>query len=248
MKTIQIKIIYIILLALISPNINAQAVKQSAFTFNYNYQIPIGNLANNFGNNSSIGTSYFIELSNNIIIGMEGNFIFGGKIKDVTIFEGISNESGAIIGADGRYANVNLMQRGFDSYLFAGYALHFLKNNLSGIYITHGLGYLQHKIFIDTKNQNLPQLNEDMKKGYDRFSNGLSTKTSIDYKYYNRKGRFQISLGLNYTMAYTQNKRVYDFAKNEYYSDRKSWDKLFGCKVEVIIPINKRNEEKFHYY
>lgn len=248
MKTIQIRIIYIILLALISTHINAQAVKQSAFTFNYNYQIPIGNLAINFSNNSSIGTSYFIELNNNIIVGMEGNFIFGGKIKDSTIFDRISNESGAIIGADGRYANVNLMQRGFDSYLFAGYALHFLKNNLSGIYITQGLGYLQHKIFIDTKNQNLPQLNEDMKKGYDRFSNGLSTKTSIDYKYYNRKGRFQISLGLNYTMAYTQNKRVYNFAKKEYYSDKKNWDKLFGCKVEIIIPINKRNEEEFHYY
>ena len=78
------------------------------------------------------------------------------------------------------------MQRGLYSHVFSGYALHFLENNLSGIYISTGIGYLQHQIFIDTKNQNIPQLDEEMKKGYDRFSNGLSTKFSIDYKYYNK--------------------------------------------------------------
>ena len=87
-----------------------------------------------------------------------------------------------------------------------------------------------------------------MKKGYDRFSNGYSTKFSVDYKYYHKNGRLQISSGLNYTMAYTKNQRAYNFAMNEYYSNKRTWDQLLGINIELIIPIDRKNEEKFHYY
>ena len=128
------------------------------------------------------------------------------------------------------------------------FIFHLSKKTLSGIYVTQGFGYLQHQIFIDTKNQDIPQLNEDMKKGYDRFSNGFSTKSSIDYKYYDKNGKFQISLGTNYTIAHTKIQRTYDFANNKYYSNKKSWDQLLGIKIEIIIPIHRKNEEIFHYY
>jgi hypothetical protein len=248
MGTKQMSKICIALISIVFLNTNAQENKQSAFTFNYNYQIPIGELANTFGNNSAIGVSYFMQKTNNIIFGIEGNYMFGSDIKDATIFNNISTSNNAIIGADGHYANINIMQRGFDSYLFAGYAFHFSESNLSGIYFSQGLGYLQHQIFIDTKNQNVPQLDEEMKKGYDRFSNGLSTKLSADYRYFHKEGRFQISSGLNYTMAYTKNQRLYDFANNKYYIGNRTWDQLLGIKIEIIIPIHRQNEEKFHYY
>ena len=54
-------------------NVNAQENKQSAFTFNYNYQIPTADLANTFGNNSAIGASYFSETANNLFYGIEGS-------------------------------------------------------------------------------------------------------------------------------------------------------------------------------
>ena len=140
------------------------------------------------------------------------------------------------------------MQRGFDSYLFAGYAFHVSENNLSGFYISQGIGYLQHQILISTKNQNIPQLSEEMKKGYDQLSAGFSTKLSVEYKYYHKKGRFQISSGINYTAAYTKNQRAYNFADNSYYSNTRTWDQLLGYKIELIIPIHRKNEEEFHYY
>jgi hypothetical protein len=34
----------------------------------------------------------------------------------------------------------------------------------------------------------------------------------------------------------------------EYTPNTKSWDKLAGVKVGVIIPIQRKNEEEFHYY
>ena len=240
--------IFIAILLIAFMSSNAHDNKQAAFAFNYTYQIPIGELSQKYGNNSAVGGTYFLENKNNIIIGIEGNYIFGNNIKDSTIFDNITTSTGAIIGADGNYANINLMQRGFDSHIFIGYAFHFSQENLSGIYVYQGIGYLQHQIFIDTKNQNVPQLSEEMKKGYDNFSNGISTKFNLDYKYYHKKGRFQISSGLNYTIAYTKNQRPYNFANQEYYNSVRKWDKLLGCKIEVIIPINRKNEEEFHYF
>lgn len=248
MKLIIIKTFCIVILLVICTNTSAQDNKQSAFTFSYNYQFPFGSIANTFGNNSAIGTSYFLETSKNYIFGLEGNYIFGSSIIDETIFDNINTSSGSIIGGDGRFANINLMETGFDSYIFGGYCFHFSDKNFSGIYISQGIGYLQYKILIDTKNQNIPQLNEDMKRGYDRFTNGFSTKISIDYKYYHKSGMLQISSGINYAMAYTKVQRSYDFKNNLEYLDSRSWDQLLGLKFEIIIPINRDNDEKFHYF
>ena len=248
MKFHKLKSKYLLLFSIVILDLKAQESNQSAFTFNYNYQMPIGSSTSPFGNNSAVGSSYFFELDKNIIFGVEANYLFGTDMNDSTIFENISTSNGGIIGADGYYANINLMQRGLDSYLFTGYAIHPSRINSSGFYILQGFGYIEKKIFIDTKNQNVPQLDENMKKGYDQFSNGFSTKTSIDYKYYHNKGRFQMSIGVNYTMTYIKNQREYDFVNNKYYSSKRTWEKLLGLKTEIIIPINRKNENQFHYY
>jgi len=226
----------------------AQKNKQSAFDFGYTHQLAIGNLAERFGDNSAIGFSFMQEKENNIFYGIQGNYLFSNNVKDTTIFDNITTSTGAIIGADGQYANINLMERGFDAHLFIGYALHFNEQNLSGFYFSGGLGFLQHQIFIDTKSQNVPQLDEDYKKGYDRLTNGISSKWEATYRYYDKGGKFQMYVGLNMTLAYTKIQREYLFDKMEYTPNTKSWDKLAGVKVGIIIPIHRKNEEEFHYY
>ena len=248
MKKQQMRNILFILLSVVFINLKAQENKQSAFTFNYTYQIPTSDLANTFGDNSAIGASYFSETANNLFYGIEGNYMFGNNVKDSTLFDNISTSTGAIIGDDGHYTNVVLMQRGFDAHLFMGYAFHFKETNLSGIYISQGFGYLQHQIYINTKNQYIPQLDEEMKKGYDRFTNGFSTKLSADYKYYSKKGKFQANAGINYTMAYTKINRSYDFANQQHYPRQMKWDQLIGFKLEIIIPILRKNDEEYHYF
>ena len=226
----------------------AQKNKQIAITLGYTHQLPIGDLADRFGDNSSIGFSFFKEKENNLFYGIEGGYLFGNNVKDSSLFNYINTSAGAIIGADGTYANINLSERGFDVHAFVGYAYHPKENDLSGVYLSLGAGFLQHQIFIDTQNQNVPQLNEEYKKGYDRLTNGISTKWEASYKFYSPNGNFQIYAGLNMTIAYTKNKRPYLFDKSEYTSNTGSWDNLIGINMGVIIPINRKNEEEFHYY
>ena len=225
---------------------NSQKNKQTFFSINYTYQIPKGSLSEKFGDNSSIQITYLIEKPSNLFFGIELGYLFGNNVKDSMLFESISTTDGYIIGSDGRYATELLMQRGFDSYLFLGYAIHSKPNNLSGLYLSAGLGYLQHKIFIDTRNQNLPQLNNEYKKGYDLLTDGISSKLSIDYKYFSRQG-FQFSIGVNYILARTKNQRTYSFNEMLYLSNKKKWDQLLGFKAGIIIPIQKVNQEEYYY-
>jgi len=140
------------------------------------------------------------------------------------------------------------MERGFDAHAFVGYAYHTQKNNLSGVYLSAGVGFLQHQIFIDSKSQNVPQLDEEYKKGYDRLTNGISTKCEVSYKFHSPNGKFQMYAGMNMTIAYTKNKHPYLFDKAEYTSNTGNWDNLLGINMGVIIPIHRKNEEEFHYY
>ena len=65
--------------------------------------------------------------------------MFGNNVKDSTLFDNISTSTGAIIGDDGHYSNVVLMQRGL-MHIFLWVMLFILKkHNLSGIYILKDL-------------------------------------------------------------------------------------------------------------
>ena len=243
------KFVYILIFIFFNLNSYSQIIKQNAFLFDYKLQIPVdGKIYDLFGPNSSINLSYFIEHSNNLFLGVEGGYMFSSNVKDTTILNLISTQTGAIIGGDGYYANVNLMQRGFNTHLFLGYAIHPDPKNLSGFYFSSGIGYLQYKIFIDTKNQYIPNLNEDYKKGYDQLSGGISTKISFDYKYYSKKSDIQFTIGLNYQMAYTKQQRAYNYNTMQYNDNKLITDKILGTRIGIIVPLNKRNTEEFFYY
>ena len=47
--------------------------------------------------------------------------------------------------------------------------------------------------------------------------------------------------------AFTQNRRVYNFGEMHENISNVKMDQLFGIRLGVIIPINRNNEENFHY-
>lgn len=243
-----IKKLHIIFFSCLFINLNAQENKLSAFLIDYSFQMPQGILNERFGNNSAIGFSYMLEKTNNIFYGLGVDYMFGGNIKDSMILEMISAENGEIIAADGGFANVLLYERGFNSHAFIGYAFHLKKESKSGIYLSTGLGYLQHKIRIETRNEELPQLSNEYKKGYDRYTNGLSTKTSISYIYISKKGNFQFSLGCEMIYALTKNRRGYLFDQMQYVEDALRKDILIGIRGGILIPIKRKNSGEFHYF
>ena len=226
----------------------AQKKAFNGFLIDYSYQFPIGILSEKFGNNSNIGINLINKTEDNLFYGFKAGYIFGGKIQDSTIFNNISTENGFVIDGNGTYANIILLQEGFSSNLYAGYAFCFDESNPTGIYLSTGIGFLQHRIRIDTKNQYIPHLNNDYKQGYDQLANGLNTNFSIDYIYYKQNNRLKIFTGIDYSLSFTKERRAYNFTTQSSNEDKIRYDQLLGIHLGIIIPINRKNEEEFHYF
>ena len=221
--------------------------KNKMILFDYSYQVPITNLANDFGNNSSLGLCY-LQNNNDLLLGLDANFMFGSNVKDTNILKLISTDDGFLINASGELDEVLLYERGINTHLMIGKSFRFEENNLTGIYMYGGLGYLQHKIRLESNRTSLPQIEGNYLYGYDKFTNGLSTKICVDYMYFNKKNSIKYHIGTEFINAFTKIKRRYNFAQMEEFDQSLKLDQIIGLRFGVIIPINRNNEGKFHYY
>ena len=226
----------------------AQQREFKGFLIDYSYQFPIAKLSEKFGNNSSIGINLINKTKTKIFYGIKGHYFFGGKIKDSTIFDNISTDNGFVIDGNGTFANILLLQEGLNVTTYAGYAIHLNEKNPTGVYISVGLGLLQHRIRIDTKNQYIPQLSNDYKQGYDQLTNGISTNFVIDYVYFEKNNRLKVFAGIDYTYALTKERRSYYFPDLSPPNNEFRNDQLFGIHIGIIVPVNRKNEEEFHYF
>jgi len=229
-------------------NVKDSAISTSMISLSYSYQFPGGNLSERFASNSSVGGSYFYKTKTNWIGCINGNFMFRDTIKENGILNSISTKDGNIIDGNGIYADIKLYERGFYFDVKAGKLFPvFGSNKNSGIVILGGIGFLQHKIRIENKDNTAPQLKDDYKKGYDRLTNGFAVSEFIGYMYLGNSRLVSFYAGFEFVQAFTKDRRSYNFDLMS--ADKtKRLDILSGFKIGWVIPLYKRSPDKFYYY
>jgi hypothetical protein len=211
------------------------------------YQVPGGDLANRFGNNLSIGGSFSYKSQTNWIIGLDGNFIFGGTIYEPGLFNGISTSQGYIIGTGGIYADIRTYERGYHFNLKVGKLIpKWGPNKNSGPLFTVGGGFLQHKIRIENPSNDAPQLTGDYTAGYDRRTNGFAITEFAGYQYLGNKGKVNFFAGFEFVQAFTQNRRSLNFDTMKH-DDTKRLDLLSGIRVGWIFTMYRRKPQEVYY-
>ena len=141
-----------------------------------------------------------------------------------------------------------MWERGFNSTFKVGKIFPIIgPNPNSGLAVIVGIGYLTHKIRIENRDKTAPQINGDYKKGYDRLAAGLTINQFIGYMHFGNKKILSFYAGIEFTQAWTQSMRVYDFDKRSK-NNSKYFDTLTGIKIAWIIPLYKRLPDKYYYY
>lgn len=228
------------------------SVKDSVFSFTFagvtgGYSQPGGDLADRFGPNFSIGGTVHRKLRSNWLIGIQGDFIFGNEVRENGFLDDFRNSQGALISQDGLYGTVLLYERGWRAEMRVGKILPLLgPNDNSGLLMMAGAGFIQHKIRIESQGDNLPYLQGEYTKGYDRLTNGYCLSEFIGYVNFGNRRRVNFFLGMEATQGFTQSRRDFDFdlrAKD----DRKRNDLLFGVRAGWIIPLYKKIPNAFYY-
>jgi hypothetical protein len=214
----------------------------------YTFQIPEADLADRFGSNHNMGLSFTFKMSHNFMLGVEGNVLFGGNIREDTILDALFTSQGFLIGTNGLAESVILFERGYSFFgKFGKLFPVFHSNPNSGLNVMIGAGFIQHKIKIEDPGKVAPYVTGDFAKGYDRLTNGAAFSQYIGWMNLDRKKLINFNLGIEVVEAFTQNRRDYNFDQMKK-DDSKRLDVLVGLKFSWILPLYGRSESRFYTY
>lgn len=230
-------------------NANDSVVAAFIPTISYAYQIPGGDIANQYGHNSTIGAGLMYKSRKNVLFSLDVNFIFGNDVKNTdSILKMVLTQNGYIIDGNGVYALYSMYERGYSINFRAGKVFNLLAANPnSGVFLMGGIGYLAHRLNIDVQHETAPQIVGDYAKGYDRLTSGFSLNQFIGYYYMGKSRILNFYGGFEFYQAFTKSRRdyIFDLMKKD---DTNHFDLFYGIKIGWMIPIYDRAPDKYYYY
>lgn len=208
-----------------------------------------GDLAERYGFASHLGISANYKTAKNWCYGLEGNFLFGDKIRLSGIFDHLIDAAGNITDINGDIGRILAYERGFNVNASFGKIFPVLSPNTnSGILIHGGIGYTLHKLRIETTDQVIPQLELDYRKGYDRLTSGINFHQFIGYSFLRNSGALNFYAGFYIQEGLTKNRRTIFFDTPTIpVSTKQMIDIQYGFRIGWYIPFYKRKPKEFYY-
>ncbi|WP_462279832.1 hypothetical protein [Salinivirga cyanobacteriivorans] len=247
-KWILIAILLVMIARLSSQTIKDDRILIPMISAELGYNHPGGDFAERFNGSGQVGAAFNLKFKSNIFLGVQGNYLFSQGIKDPEYRDYLENEDGWITNFYGEPGIVAEKLDGFTVSAHVGYIIPVLNPNPnSGIMVSGGMGFMQHKIWIEERGNNIPQLTDEYIKGYDRLCNGLMTKQFLGYMFFQEKAAWNFYAGFEFTQGYTQNRRSWDFIE-ERKIDEKRLDLLYSIKIGWVISLHKRMATEIYYY
>ena len=256
MMSIRFSIFFLIILSAIQ--LSAQEDKTTvkaadlipSFSAYYAYEIPAGDLAIRFGDNHKVGAAFSIKFPNNWIVSLDAGYMFGQNLNEeaYSILDDLKTEDGNITSKYGTPGSILMSERGYTVMFKGGKILPFLQANInSGPFIMGGVGFLQHKIRIDNKSNDTPQVSPEYRPGYDHLTYGIAFNQFVGYRLYARNKMTNFYAGVEWTQALTKNRRGYNYNTMSTEDDLRL-DMLYSFKVGLIIPLVRRSPKDFYTY
>ena len=245
-------ILYILLLAnfaIAQRNVKDSIIGTPWIGIQYGANWTSGDLADRYGFMNHVGIMAGYKTKKNWFWGLESNFMFGNDVIMTGLFDHLIDSQGTITDVNGDIGLVLVYARGLNVNLAIGKVFPVLSpNKNSGIFVHAGVGYLAHKMRVETQEQVIPQLELDYKKGYDRLTIGPNAHQFLGYAYMSNGGFMNFYGGFYTQEGFTQNKRTIFFDQPTIpVSSETRLDIQYGVKVGWFIPFYKRQPKEFYY-
>ncbi len=212
---------------------------------------PGGDLSSDYGSIGEAGGSIQLLTKTGFLLGLEGGFLFGGNVKKDPI-PNLRNPDGTVSGTDGNDAVFKVFQRGsLVPVLRIGYRIPQQKpwirgNQLGGITICGGSGWLRHYTYIQDLSKKTPQFSDNYRIGYDRLATGLFSGLWLGYLYLADHGRINLHFEMGYGMGFTKTAR-YSFVDGSPAGQSRR-DDLFQLRLKLCFAVKSRAENTVYFY
>jgi len=214
----------------------------------YAVEFPTADLSDRFGAFSSFGGQFGLKFKSNIFVGLKAHVLFGNRVKETGILDSIRTSEGGIIEVGGGLNDPLFDMRGYSIFLSGGYIFPvFSPNPNIGIIVSGGIGFVQHKILIEFRDAQIPQLEEEYRKGYDRLSNGIALNQFIGYVYFGNNKLVNFYAGLDITQAWTKNRRGFNFDTRSFDTATR-FDSMIGFRFGWMITLYRRAPQEYYYH
>jgi hypothetical protein len=216
--------------------------------FHYTYTEPSADLAKRFGYFHNIGTGALYKSRNHWLAGYELCYQFGDVVKEPNLFNNLISSTGGIMNSGGYLAQLSVGQRGL--YTTARFGRMFpvsSTNRNTGFMAMAGVGYYIHKIYINSRDNDIPPLTIELRKGYDRLSAGVAFSQTLGYIHHSRNRYYNFYAGIEFMQAFTSNLRGYNYDQRAFDNNTYS-DFSYGFRFAWTIPIYLNVNESDEYY
>lgn len=230
-------------------NVRDSAIATPWIGLQYGLNAPGGDLKERFGPINHLGVMAGYKTSKNWVYGLDGNFMFGNKVKIPGMFANLTDSYGNITDVNGDIAVVVVNMRGFNVNTMVGKVIPvFSLNKNSGIYIHGGVGYMQYKARVETQEQVIPTLELKYRKGYDRYTTGVDFHQFVGYAFMANQGFVNFYGGFYIQEGLTYNRRKIFFDQPDVpVSKAQRLDLQYGFKVGWFVPVYKRKPKDYYF-
>lgn len=208
-----------------------------------------GDFANKFFSPTMVGAGFHIKNYKNWIFGADGGFLFRDGLPNANDYlKNMRTEDGYIIAQNGTFATIVAGLRGFAINAHIGKLFTWIgPNPNSGVLFRAGAGFFQHKIHLEARRQEVPQVEGELRKYYDQLTNGLAFNQFIGYQHLSNSRLTNFYIGIEAIEAFTQNRRDFNIDLGGA-DDAQRLDVMVGLKAGWIILIYKRKPDDFYFY
>lgn len=216
---------------------------------NFMYQLPIGALNDLYTGYFSIGTGFNYKTASHWTFDVNFNYGFGSNVKDSTILGNLLTSKGDLIDGNGLKATLYMEGRYWRVGAGIGRIIPVSKRYLnSGIWVHLGAGFIQHKIhYTDVDNQ-IPQIKDDYRKGYDKRSSGVCLSQFIGYVHIGKSRVASFYGGVEFYEMWTRPDRNYDFNLGPTAEIGNKFSGLISFKFGWIVPLYTEKHQMTYYY
>lgn len=216
----------------------------------YGGSLPQADLQDRFGYLNNIGFLAGYKTKHNWLYAVEGNFLFGNKIKENSLLNQIKDSYNQVTDINGDPGMIYVHARGLQVNLTVGKVIPiFNSNKNSGLFLHGGVGYLLHKYRIETQEQVIPLLELDYKRGYDRLSSGINFHQFAGYTYMSESEIVNFYAGAYVMQGLTKYRRDEFYDQPGVAVDSKTHlDITVGFKVGWMVPIYRRVPQNYYLY
>lgn len=217
-------------------------------SLSYGVQIPSGDLAARFGTTFSPAADvHWLSRRSNWMLGIQGQFLFGSHVKE-DVLSGLRTAAGYIIGNDRLPADLQLRMRGGYVGMQVGKLWQVAPQNpRSGIRVSMGGGWLQHRIRIQKDpSRYVAQVEGDYEKGYDRLSGGPALYQLAGYQIFSRNGQLNLYVALEAIEGFSASLRTYQFDLTGADTGNRL-DILFGIRAGMAMPWYSTKHRQIWY-